>query len=132
LKKHRLAVDQKGKQKRKKWIKYERKHTNSLWHTDWYMVMDSRWRGKWLIVYLDDASRFVTGWGLFDEPTTENTISVLDKAMKYYGKPSAILTDHGSQFYLNYGYDKSPGITLFQEYLTKHKTHTGQNSASTN
>jgi len=41
--------------------------------------------------------------------------------MKYYGKPSAILTDHGSQFYLNYGYDKSPGITLFQEYLTKRK-----------
>jgi len=97
----------------------------------WLWTADG-WRGKWLIVYLDDASRFLTGWGLFDEPTTENTISVLDKAMKYYGKPSAILTDHGSQFYLNYGYDKSPGITLFQEYLTKHKTHTGQNSASTN
>ena len=46
LKKHRLAADQKGKQKRKKWVKYERKHSNSLWHTDWYMVMDSRWRGS--------------------------------------------------------------------------------------
>jgi len=41
LKKHRLAADQKGKQKRKKLVKYEREYSNSLWHTDWYMVMDS-------------------------------------------------------------------------------------------
>jgi len=78
-------------------------------------------RGKWLIVYIDDASRLVTGWGLFDEPTAENTISVLDRAIREYGKPVAILTDHGSQFYSNYGDVKSPGITLFQEYLSKHK-----------
>lgn len=46
---------------------------------------------------------------------------MLDKAIREYGKPSAILTDHGSQFYSNYGDVKSPGITLFQEYLSKHK-----------
>ena len=92
LKKHGLASEQRNKQKRKKWVKYERKHTNSLWHTDWYMVMDRRWMGRWLIVYIDDASRFITGWGLFDEATTEKAISVLDKAISEYGKPASILT----------------------------------------
>ena len=39
----------------------------SLWHTDWYQIKDDRWKGKWLIAYLDDASRFVVGYGVFDE-----------------------------------------------------------------
>ncbi|MGC9145567.1 MAG: hypothetical protein ACP5GS_05575 [Nitrososphaeria archaeon] len=42
MKKHRLVADQKGKQKRKKRVKYKRKHSNSLWYTNWYIVMDSR------------------------------------------------------------------------------------------
>ena len=51
----------------------------SLWHTDWYLIEnDDRWSGKWLIAYLDDASRFIVGYGIFDEATTENAISVLD------------------------------------------------------
>jgi hypothetical protein len=38
----------------------------SLWHTDWYLIEDDRWRGKWFIAYLDDASRFIVGYGIFD------------------------------------------------------------------
>ena len=56
----------------------------SLWHTDWYQIEDSddgRWKGKWLIAYLDDASRFVTGYVIFDEATTENAISGLDSCI---------------------------------------------------
>lgn len=51
-------------------------HSMSLWHTDWYQINeydDERWRGKWLIVaYMDDASRSVVGFRVFDEATTEN------------------------------------------------------------
>ena len=47
--------------------KYERRHSMSLWHTDWYLIEDDRWRSKWLIAYLDDASRFIVGYGIFDE-----------------------------------------------------------------
>jgi transposase InsO family protein len=71
----------------------------SLWHTDWYLIEDDRWRGKWLIAYPDDASRFIVGYGIFDEATTENAISILDDCTNRYGKPLEILTDHGSQFY---------------------------------
>ena len=119
LKKHGLSASELNKSKRRKWVKYERRHSNSLWHTDYYMVEDPRWRGKWFIAYIDDASRMVTGWGLFNEATTENALLVLDEAIAKWGRPSAIMTDHGSQFFSNYGDVKSPGITSFQEHLVK-------------
>ena len=51
------------KKKRKKWVRYEREHSMSLWHTDWYYLHDVK---KWLIVYLDDASRKVMCYGIYD------------------------------------------------------------------
>lgn len=77
LKDHHLASNDAGKQLKRKWVKYERHHSMSLWHTDWYQIEDDRWRGKWLVAYLDDASRFVVGYSVFDEATAENAISVL-------------------------------------------------------
>lgn len=66
LKDHGLASNDINKQRRRKWVKYERKHSMSLWHTDWYMIKDDkRGSGKWLIAYLDDASRFITGYDIF-------------------------------------------------------------------
>ena len=121
LKDHHLASNDALKQKRRKWVKYERRHSMSLWHTDWYQIKDDRWRGRWLIAYLDDASRFVPGYGVFDDATTENAISVLDSCIKRYGRPLELLTDHGSQFYANSGQIKSPGVSRFQEYLLKQK-----------
>ena len=59
LKNYRLASNDTSKQRRRKWVKYERRHSMSLWHTDWYLIEDDRWRCKWLIAYLDDASRFI-------------------------------------------------------------------------
>ena len=94
----------------------------SLWHTDWYQVKDDRWKGKWLLIaYLDDASRFVVGYGVFDESTTYNVLSVLDDCIARYGKPLEILTDHGSQFYANSGEIKAAGISTFQHYLVARK-----------
>jgi len=36
LKKLNLAKTEPKKSKRRKWIRYERRHSNSLWHTDWF------------------------------------------------------------------------------------------------
>ena len=52
---------------------------------------------------MDDASRFIAGYGILDEATTENPISVLDDSINRYGKPLELLTDHGSQFYATFG-----------------------------
>jgi len=59
----------------------------SLWHTDWYQIKDDRWKSKWLLAYLDDASRFIVGYGIFDESTTFNAISVVDASIARYSKP---------------------------------------------
>lgn len=129
LRNYKLASNDISKQRRRKWIKYERKHSMSLWHTDWYQIKDvdnddeKRWKCKckWLIAYLDDASRFVVGHGIFDEATTENAISVLDGCIDRYGKPLELLTDHGSQFYANSGEIKAATISTFQQYLVSRK-----------
>ena len=95
-----------------------------LWHTDWYQIKDDyddRVKGKWLIAYLDDASRFIVGYGVFDEATAENAISVLERSINRYGKPLELLTDHGSQFYANFGEIKAFGISKFQQYLADRK-----------
>lgn len=47
---------------------------------------------------MDDASRLITCYGVFESPTTENTIKVLERGFTEYGMPDEILTDHGTQF----------------------------------
>jgi putative transposase len=82
--------------RRKKWVRYERRHSNSLWHTDFCEI-----DGKHVIAYIDDASRLITGYGIFDNATTDNALLVLKSAMKLYGTPKQIMTDHGAQFCAN-------------------------------
>ena len=52
-------------------------------------------------VLRDDASRFVTGYGVFESATGENALKVLDEAIARHGRSASIMTDHGSQFYAN-------------------------------
>ncbi len=40
---------------------------------------------------MDDASRFITCYGVFDSATTENTIKVLKKGFAEYGIPMRFL-----------------------------------------
>ncbi|MCL4343371.1 MAG: DDE-type integrase/transposase/recombinase [Thaumarchaeota archaeon] len=117
LMKNRLSTAEPNKRSKRKYVKYERRHSMSLWHTDWYEIADPRWRGKYLIVYLDDSSRFVVGYGVYDNATAENAIKLLDECISKYGKPRELLTDHGSQFYSNFGDRKSEGKSAFQVHL---------------
>jgi transposase InsO family protein len=55
--------------------------------------------GEWFLAIMDDASRYITAYGLFTEATTENTLTVLKQAIAQYGCPDEILTDRGTQFY---------------------------------
>ena len=103
------------KSKRRTWIKYEREHSNSLWHTDWKQLDN----GEWVICYQDDASRFVTGHGVFKHATTENALLVLEVAIKKHGKPAAILSDRGAQFYANASEKKKKGISKFEKKLAE-------------
>ncbi|MFH0817819.1 MAG: DDE-type integrase/transposase/recombinase [Candidatus Micrarchaeota archaeon] len=102
----------KEKRKRKKWVRWARKHSLSLWQTDWTTFQD-----KQLIVILDDASRLVVGWGLFDHATSENSVEVLKKAIEKHGKPKAFLTGRDTQFFASSKDGEPAGETYFQQFL---------------
>lgn len=87
--KHGIARQERNKQKRRKWVRYERKHSMELWHTDWKQLKN----GRWIIAYEDDASRKIASYGVFDEATAEYSIEVLDRGIEEHGIPDEILTD---------------------------------------
>ena len=53
---------------------------------------------KRIVAFIDDSSRLITCYGIFESPTTENTITVQNHGFLEYGTPREILTDHGSRF----------------------------------
>jgi transposase len=113
LKKQEPALDEPKKQRRRKWVRYERRYSNSLWHADWFEYQQDK-----IILFQDDASRFVIGYGVFDHTTSENTIHILDTTIKIYGIPKQIMTDHGTQFTsLPRDSCPEPKINEFQQFL---------------
>ena len=115
LKDEELAENQPAKAKQRKWVRYERRYSNSLWHTDYKQLPDSRW----FVSFQDDASRLVVGFGVFDEATSDHAIKVLEDAIKRYGKPAQVLTDRGSQFYANEKENAKRGMATFETKLVE-------------
>jgi len=112
------AKDEPKKQKRRKWVRYEREHSLSLGHTDWYLNKE----GKHVIAYLDDASRTILACDEYDRQSSANAIKTLMKAILFanrYGGIKAILTDHGAEFYANKQDKKGESKTEFQKFLEK-------------
>jgi len=65
------------KWKKHKRCRYERKHSLSLVHTDWY-----DYNGTQVIGVEDDASRYLLALGEFDNATTKNVIKVFEEAFE--------------------------------------------------
>ena len=90
-----LANKEPKKSKQRKWVRWERDYSNDMWHTD-YTETDDR---KQMILYEDDASRCIMGYGEFNNANTNNAILVFDDAVALWNAvPMEIMTDHGSQF----------------------------------
>ena len=102
-----LAKREQKKSRRRKWVRYERKHSNSLWHTDWF-----EYNGKQCIIYIDDASRFMVSYGEFSNANAVNSIKVLNEGLRF-GKPKQIMSDHGTQFVSVNAEGKEQGISQF-------------------
>jgi transposase InsO family protein len=76
---------------------FERSTPNQLWQTD---IFTFRLGGKYayLIGYIDDYSRYITGLELFRSQTAQNVIEVYRRAASEYNPPKEILTDNGRQY----------------------------------
>jgi transposase InsO family protein len=53
----------------------------------------------YLILALDDHSRFIVGWSLLQRESMDDAIDVLEESIRRYGKPEALLTDRGATFH---------------------------------
>lgn len=53
----------------------------------------------YLLLALDDHSRFIVGWSLLQRESMDDTIAALEGAIRRYGKPEAVLTDRGAVFH---------------------------------
>lgn len=121
LVKHGYAKKNPKKQRRRKWIRYERKHSMSLWHMDWYeMNKIDPGLGEWLLTVQDDSSRKIMGFGVFDNATSRHSVEVLEDAIRRHGAPDEIITDKGSQFWAVDSQYKKKGYNEFEKYLQTH------------
>lgn len=105
---------------RKKYIRWERKHSNSLWQTDFC------WQEKlqcWIIAYLDDHSRFVVGIRYTKLATTEVAIRLFDESVRKHGLPRETLSDRGTQFKEQFlSYMQSRGVNHIYASIKKPTT----------
>jgi len=78
---------------------FERARPNQLWQTDLFtFILKRQNRRVYLVAFMDDHSRFITGYGLHASQSSALVLEVLRAALTSYGTPEEILTDNGSQY----------------------------------
>lgn len=120
LKAQKLAQEDLKKQKRRKWVRYERDHSMSAGHIDWH-----EWDGTGIkvCVILDDASRMVLAGGEFSEINTENSKLVIDQMVDKFWwlcPMREVILDHGSEFGAHRIHDDGSWNGDFKDHLEKY------------
>ena len=95
---------------------FERATPNQMWQSD---IFTFRVNGQacYLIGFIDDHSRYITGLGVCRSQTAENVMEVYRRAVGEHGIPKEMLTDNGKQ------YAAWKGKTRFQKELAKDRIH---------
>jgi len=99
LKEENMAKEEANKRVRKRpWVRYERTHSLSAVHIDWYFNS----RRQWVCIFEDDASRMILAIGEYESRSSEAAIELSEEIIAKYGHirmPAAYITDRGSEFY---------------------------------
>lgn len=103
LNKYNLCNKFKVRRKRIKYIRWQRKHPNSLWQAD---ISDQKIKDRYCLSVIDDCSRYSIGLIALKRISTKIICKVLDDLMKIHGKPREILTDNGNVFGLRSKHSK--------------------------
>ena len=96
IKKNNLCRETKTKCKRVKWVRWQRKHPNSLWQVDHTDELNKF--NCYTLSVIDDCSRYSLVIVKLNRVTTDVVTHILDKLIKKHGKPKQILTDNGSAY----------------------------------
>ena len=78
---------------------FERAAPNQLWQTDLFtFILKRQNRRVYLVGFMDDHSRFITGYGLHASQSAALVLEVFRAALTSCGSPQEVLTDNGSQY----------------------------------
>lgn len=99
--------------------RFERAQPGLLWQTDITYLHVPWQRGPlYLIVFLDDCSRYVVGHGLYTHQRHEIALETFQEACARFGKPKEVLSDQGRQYFAWRG--KSEFEKLLEREGVKH------------
>ena len=80
--------------------RFERARPMQLWQSDLTSYVLTRHSARvYLVVFLDDQSRYVVAWSLCTHAKTEMVQECLLDGIARFGKPEEVLTDQGPQYY---------------------------------
>ena len=96
--------------------RYEYSKPNAFWQSD-ITVFTIHDKPAFIIGFIDDYSRYITGIGLYRSQNSENVLEVYRRASCEHGVPAELLTDNGRQ------YASWRGKTKFQKELAKDHVH---------
>jgi len=79
--------------------RFERSRPNELWQTDLFtFILKRQNRRVHLVAFMDDYSRFITGFGLHSTSSSAMVIETFRSAISSYQAPQEVLTDNGTQY----------------------------------
>lgn len=88
---------------KKDYRRYEREHINEVWCGDTcygpHITVDGIKKRVYFIGLIDDASRMITGIGVFYSDSFNSLLTVLKKAISTYGKPAMLNFDNGGSYH---------------------------------
>jgi len=93
--------------RKKKWKRYERRHSLTAVHIDWHYF-----KGTWVFGVEDDASRKLLALIESNKESTDNSILGMELALKH-GRIKQCISDHGSTFTSNF----IDANSRFRDYL---------------
>jgi transposase InsO family protein len=80
--------------------RFERAKPNQLWQSDLFtFTLPPKSHRLYVVVFLDDRSRFVTGHGVSASSSSSFVKDVFRTAVANFGAPEEVLTDRGPQYH---------------------------------
>ena len=90
-----------------------------MWHTDWHVIRAKKLKGENIIVYMDDCSRKVMGYGTGAANTKNSLFALYSAIAKNLSTPFSLNSDRGSQFIPSKFNKKGKAFHEFQEALNE-------------
>ena len=82
--------------------RYEREHINEVWCGDSsvgpYLFINGKKKRTYIIAFIDDASRMITGIDIFFNDNFINLMSVMKSAVTRFGRPKLFNFDNGASY----------------------------------